>query len=219
MNRLKKVAAELAGMGQNDLAREVALASLEAKGRQAGTTRTAAYLNLPDQQAELCYRWNGEVADLLAKKLGWKPDHSERDFYVSFGAGNSFQYIKGNLKGLEVTVQGEVNGKPVRSKFQATSSDGAARQVLWLLEDTGVVVTARTREASVDSLQRKVDALADAIQNTITDLKRYGPDAAQQNKLERLQAEWARNIKALDEAIQLEMDSVPFDDDAAWEAF
>lgn len=70
--------------------------------------------------------------------------------------------------------------------------------------------------SSMDALQRRVDEAFDQVTDLINDLKRNGPDPVKQNKLDRAKAEWARMTAMLDEAIQQEMDSIPFDADPAW---
>lgn len=142
MSRLKKVAAELADMGRHDLAREVALASLEMKQR----TKLASESNLQDGFSKLCHHWNGELCEALAKKLGWKAaSYSSGDFLVN-DPMNRHNYLKGILstKSLgagahrtifNLEIVGEVNGQSVEGEISVHSSGAAVNDVVWMLGD------------------------------------------------------------------------------------
>ncbi len=188
-------------------------------------TKTASGSNLQDAFSKLCHSWNGEVCAALAKKLGWRAaSYSSGDFLVNdpVRRGNHLKGIlstKSMGRGADRTIfnleiVGEVNGQAIEGEISVHSSSAAVNDIVWMLGDEDPTVWERT--ASVDSLQRKVDEIADAIQKVTAELKRNGPDAALQTKLERLQTEWTRSLMTLDEAIQRQMDSVPFDSDAAW---
>ncbi len=217
MSHLKRIAQELVGIGRADLAREVALASLEFKQQ----TKLASESNLQDGFSKLCHHWNGELCEALAKKLGWKvASYGSGDFLVN-DPMNKHNYLKGILstKSLgagahrtifNLEIVGEVNGQSVEGEIRVHSSGAAVNDVVWMLGDVHPAVTANTRQASAISLQRKVDEIASAITDLTADLKLDGPDPAKQRKLKSLQAEWERSIKMLEDAIELEINSVSY---------
>ena len=109
-------------------------------------TRTASTINFHDQYIDLCHQWNGQVAELLAKKLGGVASYSDTGFHVR-NRNNSNQYINGRLtpatpmsRKSTVEFEGTVATKPVEGKTVAADAASVVQHILWILEDANLKV-------------------------------------------------------------------------------
>lgn len=102
-------------------------------------TKIASTINLHDAYEDLCLRWNQQVATILAKKLGWKPEYSKLDFVVRDPVSRR-NYVKGHLvDDQRVQISGEIAGHHLdrAGTLRAIDSDAVADDVFWIIKEHG----------------------------------------------------------------------------------
>lgn len=142
MSRLKRVAAELADLGRHDLAREVALASLEFKQR----TKLASGIDYMRESDELALRYCEEVAAKLAKELGGTVSRSNSEVLVLGPAhgsptGSKKPFIKIFLEYKRLNFAfDDLQGHKDVLAFAATDSDAVVSKTVSALSKLGVLI-------------------------------------------------------------------------------
>jgi hypothetical protein len=107
--------------------------------------KTASTLNFHDQFMDLCHRWNGQVAYLLAQKLGGVASYSDTAFHVKSSTSYN-HYITGRLVpatplSRKSTVEFEIAVAKATRKWKAVAADAdsVVQKIIWELEDAGMM--------------------------------------------------------------------------------